>query len=254
MAGACPCTSSWRPAPTGSACATAELGRFAALLQERRRSLALARRLHPLRQHRGHDRPHLRPAAARALIAPRSRRLARARPAAAPAAHRLLGGRHPVRRDALRPRARRHLALRPLALARDAGVEPRAPRRPTSRCGRCSPGRRASRRSRTCRPGASVGYGCTYRTTRPTRLAVLPVGYWDGYDRGLSNIGARAGPRARGAGARPRLHEHDDGGRDRHPRRRARGRGGAARRAGRERAVTAEEMAAPGSGPSPTRC
>jgi alanine racemase len=34
-----------------------------------------------------------------------------------------------------------------------------------------------------------VGYGCTYRTTSPTRLAVLPVGYYDGYDRGLSNRG-----------------------------------------------------------------
>jgi alanine racemase len=35
--------------------------------------------------------------------------------------------------------------------------------------------------------GAYVGYGCTYRTTRPTALAVVPVGYFDGYDRGLSN-------------------------------------------------------------------
>ncbi|MFH1375027.1 MAG: alanine racemase [bacterium] len=34
---------------------------------------------------------------------------------------------------------------------------------------------------------AFVGYGCTYRTTSPTRLAVLPVGYSDGLDRGLSN-------------------------------------------------------------------
>ncbi|HWR81946.1 MAG TPA: alanine racemase [Candidatus Deferrimicrobium sp.] len=34
---------------------------------------------------------------------------------------------------------------------------------------------------------AFVGYGCTYRTTSPTRLAVLPVGYSDGYDRSLSN-------------------------------------------------------------------
>ncbi len=33
-----------------------------------------------------------------------------------------------------------------------------------------------------------IGYGCTYRTTSPTRLAVLPVGYFDGYDRGLSNL------------------------------------------------------------------
>jgi alanine racemase len=35
--------------------------------------------------------------------------------------------------------------------------------------------------------GADIGYGCTYRTTRPTVLAVIPVGYFDGYDRGLSN-------------------------------------------------------------------
>jgi alanine racemase len=35
--------------------------------------------------------------------------------------------------------------------------------------------------------GAYIGYGCTFRTTRPTVLAVVPVGYFDGYDRGLSN-------------------------------------------------------------------
>ncbi|MFQ6083866.1 MAG: alanine racemase, partial [Candidatus Aminicenantia bacterium] len=35
--------------------------------------------------------------------------------------------------------------------------------------------------------GAYIGYGCTYKTTRPTRLAVLPMGYYDGYDRHLSN-------------------------------------------------------------------
>ena len=34
-----------------------------------------------------------------------------------------------------------------------------------------------------------IGYGCTYRTTVKTKLAVLPVGYSDGYDRGLSNLG-----------------------------------------------------------------
>nr|WP_254627994.1 alanine racemase [Myxococcus sp. CA040A] len=28
-----------------------------------------------------------------------------------------------------------------------------------------------------------VGYGCTYRTSEPTRIAVLPVGYYDGYPR-----------------------------------------------------------------------
>ncbi len=32
-----------------------------------------------------------------------------------------------------------------------------------------------------------IGYGCTYRTTTPTKLAILPVGYYDGYDRALSN-------------------------------------------------------------------
>ena len=36
-------------------------------------------------------------------------------------------------------------------------------------------------------PGAFISYGCTYRTTRPTVLAVIPVGYSDGYDRRLSN-------------------------------------------------------------------
>ena len=38
-------------------------------------------------------------------------------------------------------------------------------------------------------PDSFVGYGCTYRTTSKTKLAVLPVGYYDGYDRGLSNQG-----------------------------------------------------------------
>jgi len=35
---------------------------------------------------------------------------------------------------------------------------------------------------------AYVGYGCTYRTTSRTRLAVLPIGYFEGYDRSLSNL------------------------------------------------------------------
>jgi len=34
-----------------------------------------------------------------------------------------------------------------------------------------------------------IGYGCTYKTTRDTKIAVLPIGYADGYDRGLSNVG-----------------------------------------------------------------
>lgn len=35
--------------------------------------------------------------------------------------------------------------------------------------------------------GSCIGYGCTYKTTVKTRLAILPVGYYDGYDRGLSS-------------------------------------------------------------------
>jgi len=36
--------------------------------------------------------------------------------------------------------------------------------------------------------GAYVGYGCTWRAGRNSRIAVLPVGYFEGYDRGLSGI------------------------------------------------------------------
>lgn len=35
--------------------------------------------------------------------------------------------------------------------------------------------------------GAYVGYGGTFRTTRETKLAVLPLGYFDGYARDFSN-------------------------------------------------------------------
>lgn len=37
--------------------------------------------------------------------------------------------------------------------------------------------------------GTKVGYGGTFTTKRPTKIAVMPVGYWDGYDRKLSNKG-----------------------------------------------------------------
>ncbi len=40
---------------------------------------------------------------------------------------------------------------------------------------------------RNLRAGTFVGYGKTYRTKRETKLAVLPVGYYEGYDRGFSN-------------------------------------------------------------------
>ncbi|MEM7181349.1 MAG: alanine racemase [Spirochaetota bacterium] len=34
-----------------------------------------------------------------------------------------------------------------------------------------------------------IGYGSTYRTSYPTRIAVIPVGYFEGLDRRLSNQG-----------------------------------------------------------------
>lgn len=37
--------------------------------------------------------------------------------------------------------------------------------------------------------GSFVGYGCTYQTQQKSRLAVIPVGYYEGFDRGLSNRG-----------------------------------------------------------------
>ncbi|TSC84841.1 MAG: Alanine racemase [Parcubacteria group bacterium Gr01-1014_13] len=42
---------------------------------------------------------------------------------------------------------------------------------------------------KTLPTGTKIGYGGTYTTKRPTKIAVLPVGYWDGYDRRLSNHG-----------------------------------------------------------------
>jgi len=36
--------------------------------------------------------------------------------------------------------------------------------------------------------GEYVGYGCAWRATRATRIAVLPVGYYEGYDRELSGL------------------------------------------------------------------
>ncbi len=45
-------------------------------------------------------------------------------------------------------------------------------------------------RVRTLPPGSSISYGCTYTTTRPTPVALVPVGYGDGYHRTLSNKGS----------------------------------------------------------------
>ena len=45
-------------------------------------------------------------------------------------------------------------------------------------------------------PGETIGYGCTFEASRRTLIATLPVGYHDGYMRGLSN---RANVIVRGA-------------------------------------------------------
>ncbi|MDP3956534.1 MAG: alanine racemase, partial [bacterium] len=37
--------------------------------------------------------------------------------------------------------------------------------------------------------GAYVGYDLTEKVSRKTKLAVIPIGYWHGFDRGLSSIG-----------------------------------------------------------------
>jgi alanine racemase len=38
-------------------------------------------------------------------------------------------------------------------------------------------------------PGETIGYGCTFEASRRTLVATLPIGYHDGYMRGLSNRG-----------------------------------------------------------------
>lgn len=37
--------------------------------------------------------------------------------------------------------------------------------------------------------GTPISYGLTERVPHDTKIAILPIGYWDGYDRGLSSIG-----------------------------------------------------------------
>jgi alanine racemase len=50
---------------------------------------------------------------------------------------------------------------------------------------------------KTLQPGEYVGYGLTYQANHQMKIAVLPIGYFDGYDRKLSNCGrALVGGRA----------------------------------------------------------
>lgn len=37
--------------------------------------------------------------------------------------------------------------------------------------------------------GSFIGYDLTEKIARPTKAAVIPIGYWHGFDRGLSSIG-----------------------------------------------------------------
>lgn len=37
--------------------------------------------------------------------------------------------------------------------------------------------------------GTMIGYGCAYKTKIASKIAILPIGYWDGLDRKLSNVG-----------------------------------------------------------------
>ncbi len=37
--------------------------------------------------------------------------------------------------------------------------------------------------------GTAISYGLTEKVNRDSKIAVLPIGYWDGFDRGMSSIG-----------------------------------------------------------------
>ena len=42
---------------------------------------------------------------------------------------------------------------------------------------------------KTIKAGDFVGYGCSHQMTRDSKVAIIPIGYSDGYDRKLSNQG-----------------------------------------------------------------
>jgi len=40
---------------------------------------------------------------------------------------------------------------------------------------------------KNCEEGEYIGYGCSYKTKKQTKIAIIPVGYYDGYPRSLSS-------------------------------------------------------------------
>ena len=48
-------------------------------------------------------------------------------------------------------------------------------------------------------PGTDISYGRTFRTAGKTRIGVLPIGYADGFFRGLSKPDVRGDGRGEGA-------------------------------------------------------
>jgi len=42
---------------------------------------------------------------------------------------------------------------------------------------------------KTLPAGTPISYGLTEKVTRDSRIAILPIGYWDGFDRKLSSVG-----------------------------------------------------------------
>ena len=239
----CRCTSRWTPARTGRA---SPVGRGAARCRGGRatRGSHVVGRGDPLRQHRGHHRPHLRLSRSSRGSATRVGAVARrSRPGCV--AHAACSAAALLFREADFTMVRaRHLALRALAVAR----------RPTSRG--CSPtGATGSSSSRRWRWRARVGQVKDDRRRRPDRLrpdvpadAADPAGGAAGGLRrrlpaGAVEPGAGARARPAGAGGRPGVHGHRHGRRDRHPRRRGGGRGDADRAATASERVTVEELA-----------
>lgn len=58
---------------------------------------------------------------------------------------------------------------------------------------------------KTIPAGEFIGYGCTYKTGHETKLAIIPVGYYDGYDRGISGTDAYVLIRGKRAPVRGRI-------------------------------------------------